>query len=248
LYAEDYFIDGAHALDKTGMTYEELSDQRSDEHRKHYIKTQILREKPDIKSIFEIGAAMGHFLKAAQALNLKVSGIEISEEACLRAMQKFGIDLIQGNFEDIDISEIKDKWDCVFAGDVFEHVRDPSLVLSKIHDILTKDGIVFMKIPSTFNLFSTKIAFILYKLLNINKRLIDKPYHLYEYTTQTVVKMFSKYFSHVKVYNDIKKPWQLNIKKKTVDYMLKYILQYINYPITKFFNQYGDRMTVVAMK
>ena len=105
-----------------------------------------------------------------------------------------------------------------------------------------------MKIPSTFNLFSTKIAMNVFKILNINKRLLDNPYHLYEYTTRTVFKMFTKYFSQVKIYNDIKKPWQLNIKRKSVDYLLKYLLQYINYPVTKLFNEFGDRLTVVAKK
>ena len=89
LYSEDYFIDGAHALDQAGMTYEELADTGSHEQRIRYIKAHIFKEKPNTKSIFEIGAALGYFLNAAKELNLKVSGVEISPEACLKAKQKF---------------------------------------------------------------------------------------------------------------------------------------------------------------
>ena len=250
LYSEGYFIDGAHTLDKLRMTYEELADQQSRERRIEYIRTRILKEKPDTKSVFEIGAAIGHFLDAAKELNLEVSGVEISPEACLKAKRRFGIDLIQGDFEEIDISGMESKWDCVFAGDVFEHFRNPSLVLSKIYQILSEDGIVVIRIPSTFNLLSTKIAMAAFKMLRVNKRLPDNPYHLYEYTTETIKRMFSKYFffAQITVCNDIKKPWELNIKSRTADYLLKYVLQYFNYVITKLFYEFGDRLTVVARK
>ena len=248
LYSEDYFDHGAHGLDHYQKTYEEMKDAVPIEERTQKIKDTILKEKPDAKSLFEIGAAMGYYLDAVRSLGLQVSGLEISAAANKRAKEKFGFDLYGGDFEKIDLSNEYGKWDVVYGGDVFEHFSNPEIVVQKIFDLLKPKGIAYIVVPSTFNLFSTKIATLGLKTLGKQQRLVDNPYHLYEYTSSTIKKIFETYFDDVRVINHIKKPSELNLKTKSFGYRMKYGIHLINYPFTKIFHAYGDRLTVVARK
>ena len=248
LYSQDYFDHGAHGLDHHQKTYEEMNDAVLPEIRMQKIKNTILREMPDAKSLFEMGAAMGYMLDAARKLGLKVSGLEISSAANKRAKEKFGIDLYRGNFEKIDLSSEYEKWDIVYGGDVFEHFSNPEIVVEKIFRLLKPGGIAYIIVPSTFNLFSTKIATVGYRLLGRQQKLVDNPYHLYEYTSSTLRKIFETQFDHVRVINNIKKPGELNLKTKSVGYRIKYAIHLLNYPVTKILGVNGDRLTAVARK
>lgn len=247
LYADEYFESGAHGLNRINKTYEASIDELSMDYRIQYWQENILKFKPDTKNIFEIGFAMGHMLAAAKEMGLEVSGIEFSDSAVQKAKNKFDIKAISGNFESIDTEKIG-KWDCIFGGDVFEHFTYPSSVCKNMYDILNEGGVAIVIIPSTFNLFSTKLAILFYKLLGKRKKFYDKPYHLFEYTPKTIKSIFGKHFKNVEVINRIKKPSQLNMKSGGIEYKLKYLIHLVNYPFTKIFNRNGDRLLVVARK
>src|SRR5215217_6221316 len=155
LYSEDYFDHGAHGLDHHQKTYEEMHNAVPLEERIQKIKKTLLKENHNAKSLFEIGAAMGHNLNAARNCGLMVGGIEISPSANKRAEEKFGIKLYSGDFEKIDLSGELNKWDIVYGGDVFEHFCNPDVVVKKIYELLDEGGIAYIVVPSTFNLFST---------------------------------------------------------------------------------------------
>lgn len=248
LYSEDFFTFGAHTLDKLGIDYETMADQYGLETHKQFIKNYIEPYGTSLTSFFEIGAGMAHFLQAAKELGYAVDGLEIGEVAVRKAKEKFGIELRLGDFETIDLSSLSNSFDCIYAGDVFEHMRDPALVVKKMYEMLRPNGIVVIKIPGTFNLLSSKIASMIFSLTNTSKKLPDKPYHLYEFTTKTISNIFLKKFQEVTVINTIKKPSELNKKTGGIDYAIKYFLQFINYPLTKITNRFGDRMTVIAKK
>src|SRR5687767_12734658 len=57
LYSEDYFESGAHGLNQVAETYEANMDKQSIDNRNDYLKTNILRHAPNVKSLFEIGYA-----------------------------------------------------------------------------------------------------------------------------------------------------------------------------------------------
>jgi 2-polyprenyl-3-methyl-5-hydroxy-6-metoxy-1,4-benzoquinol methylase len=248
LYSEDYFDHGAHGLDHYQKTYEEMKDAVPMKERVQNIESTILQEKPDATSLFEIGAAMGYYLDAARSLGLRVSGLEISASANKRAKEKFSIDLYSGDFEKIDLSTEYGKWDVVYGGDVFEHFSNPGIVVEKIFHLLKPGGIAYIVVPSTFNLFSTRIATFGFRLLGKQQKLVDNPYHLYEYTTSTLKKIFETCFNEVKVINKIKSPRELNLKTKSLGYRIKYMIHLLNYPVTKMFGVNGDRLTAVARK
>ena len=248
LYADEYFETGQHGLNKLNMTYEQGQDKNSAELRKQTVKQNILAYKPDTKSLFEIGFAMGHILSAARDLGMEIGGIEFSPMAVSKAKEKFNIDALCGNFETIDLSAHEGKWDCVYGGDVFEHFIHPDKVVTNMHRILKDNGVAIVIVPSTFNLFSTYIATALFRLMGKRKKFYDKPYHVFEYTPSTIKKMFLKEFREVQVVNRIKKPGQLNMKTGGFEYKIKYLIHFINYPFTRMFNRNGDRLLVIAHK
>ncbi|HMU70211.1 MAG TPA: class I SAM-dependent methyltransferase [Chitinophagales bacterium] len=248
LYADEYFETGQHGLNRIGMTYEQGQDKNGIDHRINAVKQNMLAFKPDMQSVFEIGFAMGHMLAAARDLGLEIGGIEFSPMAVSRAKEKFDIDALCGNFENIDLSAHLHKWDCVYGGDVFEHFIHPDLVVKNMHRILKDNGVAIVAVPSTFNLFSTHIATTIFKLMGKRKRFVDKPYHVFEYTPRTISALFKKEFREVQVVNRIKKPSQLNMKTGGFEYKIKYLIHVINYPFTKLFNRNGDRLLVVARK
>ena len=248
LYSDDYFDTGQHGLNRIAQTYEESKDLLSLEMRIAAIQRNILDFKPDTQNIFEIGFAMGHILAAAKTLHIEVSGIEFSETAVLKAKTKFDIDAIWGNFEDLDTTPYLNKWDCIYGGDVFEHFAHPEKVCKNMYNMLAKGGIAVVAVPSTFNLFSTKFAILFYKITGKRKKFYDNPYHLYEYTPRTIKSLFEKYFTDVQVVNRIKKPSELNMKTGGIEYTIKKVIHYFNYPFTKLFNRNGDRLLVIAKK
>lgn len=245
LYADDYFEQGAHGLNITGESYENSRDKLTLAQRTEFIKTIILKYHPQAESIFEIGFAMGHLLDAAKTMGLKTSGMEFSESAVLKAKEKFQLQVKAGNFEEsTDIGS----WDVIYGGDVFEHFTRPSKVVENLYQHLNSDGMAILIIPSTFNLFSTKLASLVFRISGKRKKMYDKPYHVFEYTSATIKKMLLKEFKEVRIVNMIKKPSQLNLKSGGIEYQLKYLLHFINYPFTKLFNRNGDRLLVIAKK
>ena len=246
LYGEEYFDHGAHGLNQQHKSYEDVRDAVPLAEREKNFRNKILKFHPSAKSIFEIGAAMGYQLNAAQLCGLKTGGLEISEAANKRAKEKFGLHLYKGDFERIDLTNEFGKWDLVYGGDVFEHFSNPDIVVKKIHQLLAPGGKAIIIVPSTFNLFSTSIATSLLKLSGRKMKLPDNPYHLFEYTSSSMKIIFQKEFKHVQILNQIKKPSELNMKSGSMSYQLKRVVHFINYPFTKMFNSNGDRLTLIA--
>jgi SAM-dependent methyltransferase len=248
LYSEDYFDHGHHGLEERQKTYEQMKDAVPLASLEQKLQHTALQAKPDATSFFEIGAAMGHLLKAAQNLGMVVSGLEISDAANAKAKEKFGFDLYKGDFEELDMSAEYGKWDIVYGGDVFEHFSNPAIVVDKMYKMLRPGGVAYLIVPSTFNLFSTSTATFIFKLLGKEQRLVDNPYHLYEFTSSTAKRIMQTRFSDVVILNDIKRPSEMNQKTKSMAYRIKYLFHLINYPYTKITGKRGDRVTIIARK
>jgi len=245
LYSHDYFDTGLHGLDQAGVDYETLADRRLDSTRR-FIRQVIRSRHAAATGLFEVGAAMGHFLQAAQLEGYRCGGIEFSPTAAERAREKFGLDLITGNFEELDLSGQHEQWDVVYNGDLLEHLRDPAAAVERLAGLVAPGGICVTRLPGTFNLLSTRLATPLLGALGRSMQLPDKPYHLYEFTTSTAHRLFSRHFRSVEIINEANPPGKLNLKTRSAGYVAKYIMQYVNYPLTRWTHRFGDRMTVIA--
>ncbi|MHB8080391.1 MAG: class I SAM-dependent methyltransferase [Candidatus Krumholzibacteriia bacterium] len=247
LYGDAYFESGLHGLDQLGQSYEEWADGAMDVSRR-FLRDELLARRPGARSVFEIGAAMGHFLEAARQEGLAVAGLEISPAATARAREKFGLELVCANVEAFDPGPCRGRWDLVYAGDLFEHLRDPSGVLAKVAELLSPGGLFFIRVPSTLNLLSTRLASPLLRATRRSRLLPDPPYHLYEYTPATIGRLFARHFARVEIRQEALAPRRLNLKGGSPAYRAKRALQVVNAPLTRLTGRFGDRLTVCGWK
>jgi len=99
-------------------------------------------------SILDVGAAIGQFLFFASR-DFNIFGTEISESAIKIAKDKYNLNLLKGNLEDIDFGD--QKFDLITLFHVLEHVPSPSSLIKKCYDLLNKDGIIVIAVPNDIN-------------------------------------------------------------------------------------------------
>jgi len=100
--------------------------------------------------ILDIGCHFGDFLiyylRASGYENLM--GLDISEVA-VSILEREGIPVVLGDIEDPHIGEILGGgFDCIFMGDVLEHIFEPRRVLETIHNLLVADGRLILSVPN----------------------------------------------------------------------------------------------------
>jgi len=95
--------------------------------------------------ILDVGCGIGYFLHLAHEDGFNVLGADISKWAGVYAKQKFGLDVITGNFLEMQLGE--NKFDIVTLWQTIEHLPDPNLFLDKIFHILKPGGYVCIATP-----------------------------------------------------------------------------------------------------
>jgi 2-polyprenyl-3-methyl-5-hydroxy-6-metoxy-1,4-benzoquinol methylase len=94
---------------------------------------KLLEIIPERNSILEVGAAHGGFLHYCKNNGIeRCVGIELTEEACEFAKKKFNVEMIWGDFPNIQINE---KFDIVCGFDVFEHFQEPFKALMRMKEL-----------------------------------------------------------------------------------------------------------------
>jgi len=96
----------------------------------------------------DIGAATGIMMQVAEAKGYEVYGIEASRAGAEAISRKFGPDRIFNGYFNEDFSHWNGLgFDVVCLCDLLEHVRQPSLVLAKIHSMLNEGGSLIILLP-----------------------------------------------------------------------------------------------------
>lgn len=99
------------------------------------------------ESVLDIGCgdgAVGALLQ--KEVGVKVTGLDISEEAVKKARQK-GIDAKIGNSEQ-KLPFDDNSFDKVFWGDNIEHLFNPALAIKEIRRVLKKEGRLILSCPN----------------------------------------------------------------------------------------------------
>jgi 2-polyprenyl-3-methyl-5-hydroxy-6-metoxy-1,4-benzoquinol methylase len=114
--------------------------------------TQTLPEyKNQIKNYLEIGAGHGLYLsKAIEILDktTNFSVVDISNTSIELAKNFVNHSCVTYNVSDIFDFDIGTLFDFITMGEVLEHVEDPLKLLSKLNNLLTAKGIVFVTTPT----------------------------------------------------------------------------------------------------
>jgi len=126
--------------------------------------------------LLEIGSGTGELLSVAAELGYEATGVEISEEACIRARQRHGdgIRIVRGG---IDSLPEKNYYDVCIVADAIEHVIDPRFFLDRVYDLLTPAGVVIVATPSLES-WSARVM--------RNRWLEFKLQHLHYFTLETL--------------------------------------------------------------
>lgn len=104
----------------------------------------------DARSLLELGCgegALGALIKQRQ--KCRVVGVELDHEAAMIAKKKID-DVYVGDVRHI-IEVIHDRFDCIVASEIVEHVDDPWSLLSELRRVTAPGGRLVISIPNLAN-------------------------------------------------------------------------------------------------
>jgi 2-polyprenyl-3-methyl-5-hydroxy-6-metoxy-1,4-benzoquinol methylase len=206
---------------------------------------------PEHGTVLEVGCATGELLYALKNAGHSVTGVEISQFAARRAVESYDLTVIVAPFEKEQTGDTLQpaSFDLILMGDVLEHFTDPLKAMKFAHSLLKQNGTLIVHVPSTLNLISTRIAFLLYRLIRTQKTMTIPPYHLTEFFPATLRKSFmAAGFSKCRIIQETKHPKTITLRHSRLENFVKVALQYPNYLLTGTLGIYGDRLTGIGRK
>jgi SAM-dependent methyltransferase len=106
-------------------------------------------------SLLDIGAGIGQFLHHAQPLFTQATGTEVSNSAVRIASEKYGLKLLAGQVEDLNLPP--SSFDNITLFHVLEHVHDPARLIDMCRDLLRPRGIMVIAVPNDVLAWSSTI-------------------------------------------------------------------------------------------
>lgn len=106
------------------------------------------------KKILDVGSGAGHFVEACRRHGITADGIELSESSRQFSREIWEIELDGRDF--LKVESDYDGYDIVTFWGLLEHTPNPSNILSKAYDIVSKSdaGMVISKLPRWHSLSS----------------------------------------------------------------------------------------------
>jgi 2-polyprenyl-3-methyl-5-hydroxy-6-metoxy-1,4-benzoquinol methylase len=101
------------------------------------------------KTILDVGCAYGLLGASLKSIDHErvVVGIEKDPAAANQARRVLD-KVIRTDIEDGNLTELKEKFDCIIFADILEHLRDPRAVLEKFREYLRVHGYIVCSIPN----------------------------------------------------------------------------------------------------
>lgn len=97
-------------------------------------------------SLLDIGAGIGQLLSLARGEYREVAGTEVSASAIRIAKERYGLDLLPGQAEDLDFGGRR--FDNISLFHVLEHVGNPRRLVAKCRELLHPGGVLFIAVPN----------------------------------------------------------------------------------------------------
>ncbi len=129
--------------------------------------------------ILDIGCSSGTFLDTAKKRDWQTNGVELNQKE-FEFTQKKGHIAYNELLENIPFRE---KFDAISMWDVFEHIRNGEDYLNQMKNLLNKNGVIFLQIPSSDSLAA--------KILQEKCNMFDGLEHVNLYGVETI-KLLSK--------------------------------------------------------
>ena len=106
-------------------------------------------------TLLDIGAGIGQFLHHAQPLFTQVTGTEVSSSAVKIAKEKYGLELLKGEVEDLNLPA--SSFDNITLFHVLEHVHDPARLIDRCRELLRPQGIMTIAVPNDVLAWSSMV-------------------------------------------------------------------------------------------
>jgi 2-polyprenyl-3-methyl-5-hydroxy-6-metoxy-1,4-benzoquinol methylase len=143
-------------LDTLATLYEQLADpaylesQQGRARQMQWLLEQVLRAKPDARTLLDVGAGSGVLVAEAQRHNLVATGVEPSRSLVDGAQRAHGVALLQGAFPHPQLAG--QTFDVTCLIDVIEHVTDPLQMLQHCAATLNPSGVLVVVTPDVDSL------------------------------------------------------------------------------------------------
>ncbi|MCK9492382.1 MAG: class I SAM-dependent methyltransferase [Sulfurimonas sp.] len=140
---------------------------------------RVQQEMKNAKNILDIGCSSGTFLDLAKKRDLRTYGVELNKLEYEFAKNK-GHNVFNDLLENINFDNT---FDIITMWDVFEHIIDGEFYLKYMKKLLSKNGVIFLQIPSSDSLAA--------KILQEHCNMFDGLEHVNLYGVETI-KMLAK--------------------------------------------------------
>lgn len=173
---ENYFKGGFEGMDYVNYLAEKPALEKN--FQKRLSDVIQFTPNPELKSLLEIGAGYGFFLKMAQKKFKTASGIELSPHGCKYALKTLRVNMIHDDFL---LCKTISEFDVICMWDTIEHLTDPHLYIKKCFQALNKNGFLHI---TTGDIGSFNA-----KLRGAKWRMIHPPTHLFYFSRKSITKL-----------------------------------------------------------
>ena len=167
----------------------------------------------------DIGCSSGYLAQCLVLKGWSVTAIDINIPN--DSLTKYPhVKFLEGDF--LQMTNEK-SYDLVIAGDVIEHLADPHLALSKIHDMIKNDGKVILSIPNAVNIYM-RLHVLLGKFNYAERGLLDRS-HLRFFTANTAKDMILESGFRVDRITETPLPFYLftnNRNQHVINFLMKF--------------------------
>ena len=152
----------------------------------HWLATLLSYRLPPARSL-ELGCAHGSFVALMRYCGFDAEGIEMSPWVVEFARNTFGVPVLVGPVEDLDVEP--DSVDVIVLMDVLEHLPDPMATMAHCRKLLKADGIFLVQTPQFEEgrdcaaLVEGKDAFL---------EMMQSDEHLYLFSKRSVSRLFEQ--------------------------------------------------------
>ena len=113
----------------------------------------IKNSKKQLKELLDIGCGEGYFMKNMQELGWEVNGTDYSSYGIKTKNPHLQDKVIYGELNPVldGLIQNKKSYDFINLGNILEHVISPIDLLNKCHNLLSKTGVLRVKVPNDFS-------------------------------------------------------------------------------------------------
>lgn len=111
------------------------------ENQPKYLDYNLKKYNLDNKKVLDIGCGYGNYLIH---FGINSKGIDANQD-CVKFAKSINLEIIKGNIE--EKFNFTSEFDAIWASNILEHVIAPHLLLTRLKNHLTKDGLLFIYCP-----------------------------------------------------------------------------------------------------